>query len=380
MATTLQVIDTEYSADSVEWCPLNGLKDILLCGTYQLQESQQNDAAEENAKQSQTRVGRLYLHRLEGDPESQTLKNVSSTDMPGILDIKWCTVPIDEQSVFGLVTSVGELQVYKLKSTAVEDGIEQLSVSSLGDDILGLSLDWSNKVSKSSSPRIACSSSDGRITVYQLTNSDVLELSSWNAHGFEAWITAFNYWNENIVYSGGDDCKLKGWDLRQSTEIPAFVSKRHSMGVCSVQSCHLKPNILCTGSYDENLLVWDDRNMKSPLSETSLGGGVWRIKWEPHSADLILTATMYNGFHVLDARDLSGDSLPILCHYKEHSSIAYGADWCFKDSHRKTVSLGDDDQLPSPSRTGAIDDGRTIATCSFYDHCLHLWNYKENIS
>ena len=31
-----QVIDTEYSADSVEWCPLTGYTDILVCGTYQL--------------------------------------------------------------------------------------------------------------------------------------------------------------------------------------------------------------------------------------------------------------------------------------------------------------------------------------------------------
>ena len=51
-------------------------------------------------------------------------------------------------------------------------------------------------------------------------------------------------------------------------------------------------------SYDENLLVWDIRNMSVPLAETGLGGGIWRIKWDPHEADYILTATMYNGFHI----------------------------------------------------------------------------------
>ena len=56
----------------------------------------------------------------------------------------------------------------------------------------------------------------------------------------------------------------------------------------------------CFYSYDEHLLVWDTRQMKSPTQEVGLGGGVWRVKWEPNTARYILTATMYNGFHVLD--------------------------------------------------------------------------------
>ena len=37
--TALQQIDTIYSADSTEWCPIensDGLQDLLLCGTYQV--------------------------------------------------------------------------------------------------------------------------------------------------------------------------------------------------------------------------------------------------------------------------------------------------------------------------------------------------------
>lgn len=33
----LQAVDTEYTADSVEWCPLDGCRHLLACGTYQLQ-------------------------------------------------------------------------------------------------------------------------------------------------------------------------------------------------------------------------------------------------------------------------------------------------------------------------------------------------------
>ena len=46
--------------------------------------------------------------------------------------------------------------------------------------------------------------------------------------------------------------------------------------------------------------------MKRPVAETSLGGGIWRIKWEPKTGDSILTATMYNGFHVVDSSAIKG--------------------------------------------------------------------------
>lgn len=33
---TLYVFDTEYSADSVEWCPHAPLQNFFVCGNYQL--------------------------------------------------------------------------------------------------------------------------------------------------------------------------------------------------------------------------------------------------------------------------------------------------------------------------------------------------------
>lgn len=34
----LRALDTEFTADSVEWCPLEGSRHLLACGTYQLRE------------------------------------------------------------------------------------------------------------------------------------------------------------------------------------------------------------------------------------------------------------------------------------------------------------------------------------------------------
>ena len=33
-------------------------------------------------------------------------------------------------------------------------------------------------------------------------------------YDFEAWICTYDSWDPNLIYSGGDDCKLKIWDLR----------------------------------------------------------------------------------------------------------------------------------------------------------------------
>lgn len=43
------------------------------------------------------------------------------------------------------------------------------------------------------------------------------------------------------------------------------------------------------------------------------------------------------------------DDQPIIAQYTEHKSLAYGSDW----SHGEELGL--------------------IASCSFYDHLLHLW-------
>lgn len=47
------------------------------------------------------------------------------------------------------------------------------------------------------------SQSDGNIVVLSVDNQfGIRETNKWNAHDFEAWIAAFNYWDTNLVYTG----------------------------------------------------------------------------------------------------------------------------------------------------------------------------------
>jgi hypothetical protein len=49
-------VDTLLTADSVEWCPVSGLQEILACGTYQLNQGETGS----------TRLGSLQLFRWDG--------------------------------------------------------------------------------------------------------------------------------------------------------------------------------------------------------------------------------------------------------------------------------------------------------------------------
>ena len=102
--------------------------------------------------------------------------------------------------------------------------------------------------------------------------------------------------------------------------------------------------------------------MKTWTSETSLGGGVWKLKWDPHSGRFLLVAAMHNGFHIVDCAPCSSkgnqESQPqLVASYNEHSSLAYGCDW---------------------SRDPCIKNCKLIATCSFYDHCLQSWTWASS--
>lgn len=93
------------------------------------------------------------------------------------------------------------------------------------------------------------------------------------------------------------------------------------------------------------------------MEVVNVGGGVWRLKLQPNSNNLLLAACMNGGAKVVDAEDIK-----VLTEYHGHSSIVYGADWCHILSH-----IPDQDPDLAHKRHSSL-----IATCSFYDHQLCL--------
>ncbi|XP_078347237.1 diphthine methyltransferase-like isoform X2 [Oculina patagonica] len=374
---TLCSLDTGYYADTVEWCPLEGFEDYLVCGTYQLFEKNDRDdvsapCPEECTSTGNERIGNVQLYCL--DESLGRLEKLQSFETAGVLDTKWLSNSLNGHAVLGAVTSAGELKQL-VESASFITSPEKLC----------LSMDWS---SKNGNSQVVVSDSAGQISLCEFNEgtSKLCQRLQWAGHQYEAWIVAFDAWNSSIVYSGGDDCLFRGWDTRTDCQKPTFTSKRHDMGVSSIQ-CNLSyEHIMATGSYDENILVWDTRNTRHPLCSSQPGGGVWRIKWHPVHGDTMLTACMYDGFHILKFNKTNGGQcLEKVVSYNEKASLAYGADWCrknmqpSKELHREMLPGSEgNDELKDTDVNKNSDDTHTdlIATCSFYDHALNLWNVK----
>ena len=129
----------------------------------------------------------------------------------------------------------------------------------------------------------------------------------------------------------------------------------------TIQSHPFIEHILAVGSYDNTVRLFDTRKPPVPLTQVDVGGGAWRVKWHPSPArkNDLLVACMHDGFKVVrfncvgNASSSSDDQWQVVKRFDEHESLAYGVDWSFAEPRKGEDTL--------------------IASCSFYDHALHLW-------
>ena len=238
------------------------------------------------------------------------------------------------------------------------------------ENALCLSLDWTSRTTNDA--RMAVSQSNGTLALAPSIEKRVIE--TWDAHGYETWICAWSRWNDNILWSGAylltgaDDLTLRGWDTRTplggGTREPIFsVNRGFEGGVTAIENNGHREHYWAVGSYDECLRIFDDRNPRRPVSETQVGGGIWRTKWHPTRPGTLLLGCMHDGFKVLESNSLAqgmdelNSPMTIVTRFDSHDSIAYGCDW-----ERGTQ---DTEQASS-----------LVYSCSFYDATLHVWEWR----
>lgn len=352
----------EYCADSVEFCPIEGFQDLFVCGNYQLVSGE-----------TQEKCGRILLYKVstdDGTDERKDTQNhkkmtlLSSLDTSASFDVKWSGHRIAGGTLLGDACADGGLNIYKLEQSEDNDENElQSKIVCIHSTVYKSSsvyIDWNNRVANQESTRVCASHSNGDVSCSQLGQEGALtQMVSWKAHDLEVWVASFNQWQPDIIYSGSDDCKFKGWDLRMGGRVAILNNSVHSMGVCSIQTHPYYENLLATGSYDEQVRLWDTRQLRRSLWSHGLGGGVWRLKWHPTQHDRLLAGCMHNGFHVISVEclesdpgnDLNGVNGTVVSSFYDHKSLAYGCDWSY-----------------------APDQTSLIASCSFYDKSLCLWD------
>ncbi|KAL9264538.1 Diphthine methyltransferase-like protein [Drosera capensis] len=329
--------------DAAAFCPHVPYTNLLAVATYTLQQHQPTTHHDHDHGHEQTRLGSLSIFDVNAGDRGR-VRVVDRVELAGVFDVKWSPKGVR----VGVAAADGGLSVFGVEGTNMEDS--HLSI-----------------------------------------------LQEWNAHEFELWAATFDIQQPYLLYTGSDDCKLKGWDLRSNPSAPVFQnSKVHTAGVCCIAKNPMDPHTLLTGSYDEHLRVWDVRSIFKPVNDTSigLGGGVWRIKYHPSVPNLVLAACMHNGFAIVKINEGNAEVIET---YNKHDSLAYGADWQIGGSGETMSNVGSYDGaepevsvrfLKTPSRFSneknltfvfealmgrngnAIPGSNYIITCQIEEVCL----------
>ncbi|KAG7099219.1 hypothetical protein E1B28_001086 [Marasmius oreades] len=216
-------IDTVYPADSVEFCP-DSTSDIFACGTYKLLEGQTSNIAGQN------RVGQCLIYKWSSDESHISAEKIQHIDLPAVLDMKWSHKSASNRPLLGIADSGGNISLHEWDRDKSQLGTVASIRVAPSSETLCLSLDWSNRRRQTAdSDHIVASLSNGDLCILNVDNVSQSSFRSsvrlWRAHDYEPWITAWDYWNTNLIYSGGDDLKFKAWDLREDLTRPIFLNK-----------------------------------------------------------------------------------------------------------------------------------------------------------
>jgi WD40 repeat protein len=262
-----------------------------------------------------------------------------------------------------------------------------------------LSVDWNN-----SNNLLSCSNNRGEILLYQINynegNVSLTLLQRWNAHmqGIELWTTHFSVNDDNLLYSGGDDCVLRGWDVRidnHNNNTASFTDRNsHTAGVCSILTQPNYPNYLFTGSYDCNLRIFDVRKGNKPVlcTEYNTDGGVWRMKFHPnlHYSNHLLLSAMHAGFQIvklqtncsasnkISAADNGEPNIAAANDNESKEEIEFSVELVSLNSAHKSLAYDADWINNNPSGNSEHNEKERLLCCSasFYDKYKQLWTVE----
>ncbi|KAK4159635.1 hypothetical protein QBC43DRAFT_247026 [Cladorrhinum sp. PSN259] len=386
----------------VEFCPAH--PSYFLVGTYNLEkdkvdETEANEARENDddddvqaarTKKVQSRNGSILTFQLRGqdivhvqtETQPSALLDLHFNPNEGYQDICATVSSTATISVFRFSPGDGDKKPMKHLNTMDISTLSQGEITTEdGSEILFLSFCWHS----SRADMLALTTSTGHVYLVHLPSFEKdwkLHSEPVITHSLEAWTLSLyptlnpREENEGVafrVFSGGDDSKLRfgtfTWNAAEDelTEVmPAVESRSHDAGVTAILPLFIQEDgseLFVTGSYDENIRLFSLAPYGRPknLTESGLGGGVWRLKLITLDKTLsethvwkatILASCMHAGARVVEVvKMLDGEyEFRVLTRFEEHKSMNYGSD--FQPGWKDKLS---------------------VVSTSFYDRLLCLW-------
>lgn len=336
-------LKTEQPVDCIEWHPT--LKNIFCYGTYDLVT---------DLKGIQIKNGELNVVRLNCSVNGITsFKPMNKFSKMGILDMKW------NNNGYSLILATSDglgIITYNIRE---QDDVEQkfdVVNSHFFETSLCLCIDLQNE--SLFNENCWFSLANGNTGLYNLNTQMII--SQFKAHEYESWSISKSRLNPYVSFTSGDDCKINIFDIRSNNyavnDLNKY-SKTHKVGIC--RTINMFDHIyLLSGDFEGKLALWDIRNSNFPICLRSLEGPLWRFsifnESQNESSIAIALSTTNKHFATVN---IGKNNITLHKEYNldsiEQSSMTYGISW---NSYSKT-----------------------IATCSFYDKKIRLWDIYWNI-
>jgi WD40 repeat protein len=226
-------------------------------------------------------------------------KILERTSTSGILDGKWSAMPlatttareheigaaVDKSWCFASAHSTGEIRMHAFQLAAVNDNDANFprlesdplfTVNYLGQSDppvvpsgsatpLCLSLSWDSPAAykqhdqsteTTDLSRIVSTYSNGTMAIHDISfgsghRAQMIQRDSWEAHNMftskaEVWSACFA--GRNVILSGGDEGKLKVWDIRATARPMQVVDQPFEAGVTCISPHPVREHIVAVGS------------------------------------------------------------------------------------------------------------------------------------
>lgn len=151
-----------------------------------------------------------------------------------------------------------------------------------GHEMGGYGLSWNYN----SRNILATSGDDGLVCVFDIGKNTV---SKHTGHVGIVCDCSFSFFNSKILYSCGDDRNIVIWDLRKDKS--EKIENAHTQEVNAIGCSALEDNVLCTGSKDASVKVWDMRmTKKAVFTLLSHKKDIFQVQFSPHFSNILASA------------------------------------------------------------------------------------------